>query len=209
MLILTAVLLAVSVSTDIFVTFFTYGARGIRVPPRSVAVLISVTAGAVFVSGILGTAAASAVPDMLLRGIGFAILLIIGIIRLFDSLVRRVIRRGIRRDMRFRAMGMSFLLQVYADPVTADVDEGGVLSVGEALPLAFAMSVDGTAAGFASSPNLLTALTLTVSSALFGMLAVFGGRMLGAYIKGRCPADLSPIGGIILILLAVSRLAIK
>jgi len=207
-IVLTAVFLTLSISIDVFIAFFTYGARGMRVPPRSIAVTIAISAGVVLVSGIIGAITAPLIPDAILRSVGFTVLFIIGIIRLFDSIVRRLISRGTRRDMRFKAMGLCFLLQIYADPEAADIDAGGDLSTAEAIPLALAMSIDGAAAGFASVNTLKAAFVLTAFAALFSFLAIIGGKTFGAYVKGRCPADISPIGGVILIILAFSKLIV-
>jgi len=190
-------------SSDIFIAFFAYGVRGIRVPRRTLLVTASVCAGVFLLFGSVGFYFTPFLPAGIGKAFGFITLLIIGLIRVFDSAVKALIRRGLPKR---RIKGLSALLEVYAAPESADVDAGGELSVREGVLLAAAMSFDGAAAGLgAAAGNISVSLTSALSF-LFCVAAIYAGQRLGRYFTDKVPADLSAIGGVLLIVLAFTKL---
>ena len=205
--VLEAALLALSLSTDLFVAFIAYGGRDIHVPRRTALVTALVCTGIFLLFGLVGCFISPLLPNGVNRAIGFLTLLLIGFIRIFDGAVKALIRRGLpRRQLKLRAMGLSVLLEVYADPEMADIDSGGVLSVREGMLLAAAMSFDGAATGLgAAAGNISVAITAALSF-LFCIAAIAAGLRLGRFLSGKTPVDTSVIGGTMLIALAITKL---
>ena len=191
---ITAVAFVVALSLDSFATSFAYGTRRIRIPLASVVAMSAVGAGVLAFSLTLGSVAARHVPAEFLRFAGFAVLLALGLYKSFDELIKSLLRR--------RAAPM---LRVYLDPESADADRSRVLSVGESMSLAFVLSLDSLAAGvgFAAAGQgvVLVALALVT-----GSLAVLLGGKLGFSIAKKSRLNLSWLSGILLILLACSKL---
>jgi putative sporulation protein YtaF len=151
----------------------------------------------------LGSALMPLLPEGVTRGIGFAILFLLGLMRLFDAALKARIRRDSACRVKFRALGLHFLLEVYADPELADMDDGGTLSPGEAALLALALSIDGAVAGLGAAG---ASIALTVASSLvMGLVATFLGLRVGALLAKK--GDISPLGGVLLIAIAFAKLA--
>lgn len=201
-------ILSAALSIDVFIASVSYGSQGIKVPFVSVMVISGVCSAVLTLSVGLGRLLSPFVTPAAAGGICFAILFVMGFLRVFDTALKAWIKRskGKVRKVRFSAFKLHFLLEVYAEPEIADLDSGGVLSAGEAALLAAAMSLDGGAAGLgAGAGNAPVALTGVLSFVL-GVVAVWLGMHLGRMIARKIPFDLSPAGGILLIVLAFLKL---
>lgn len=203
-----AVILVVALTIDTFIAFLAYGSRKIRVPAVSAVVISLVCTAALTLASLLGSVLAPLVPPGAAKGVCFGILFVIGLVRVFDASLKAWIRRGktLKKRMRFSLFKLHFLLEVYADPEMADLDAGGTLSPREAALLAAALSLDGVAVGFGAgaSGNPL-ALCAALSFSL-GLFAIWCGLRLGRVIADRSAGDISPLAGILLIVLAFLKL---
>lgn len=87
-------------------------------------------------------------PAGLTGWLSCALLCGLGLLKLFDSAIKRLVRRLPQpgRELSFSFLRMRFLLRVWADPATADTDCSSVLSAAESVALALALSSDGLAA---------------------------------------------------------------
>ena len=206
--ILQAVILAGAVSVDALLAAFAYGSQKIRVPAGAVLVVSLICSGVLGLTLLLGERLGQWMPDYLAAWFSFSILFGLGLIRVFDSGLKNWIRH--RGDgggqVKFSAFNLKFILQVYADPKTADADGSRTLSSAEAAALALALSLDGIAAGLGA--GLLGAgILLTVSAAFcLTAAAVAVGCRLGGKLAARLTADVSWISGGLLILLALLQL---
>lgn len=203
---LEALLLCAAVSLDAFAASFAYGAGRIRVPLSSAGILSVLCSLLLAVSLLAGNILRPLLPEPFTRAVCFSILFILGILKLFDSSVKALIRRtgGIHKDIRFSVSRVRFILNVYADPEEADRDLSRTLSPAEAASLAVALSLDGLAAGFGAG-LVSVSLPLTLILSLFmGLFAVIFGGWLGN--RTAETVDLSWLGGVLLILLALLRL---
>ena len=207
-----ALLLAAALSTAVFVACFAYGAGRIRIPLRSTLVITGLCTGLLAVSLFLGSLLQPWLPAEAAAGISFAVLSILGAVRLFDSFLKAQIRRRaarrapLGREWRFSLFSFHVILNIYADPPAADRDASKTLSPGEAASLSLAMSLDGLAVGFGAGlgggPHLLTLLF----SLLLGAAAVLGGSALGNKAASKYRRDLSWTSGLLLLILAFLRL---
>ena len=95
---------------------------------------------------------------------------------------------------------------MYADPEKANAEDVSVLSPAEAFSLGIALSLDSAAAGFGAGMLDFSLIPALFLSLLAGAAAVAGGSLLGNLAAEKLNFDLSWIGGLLLILLAFSRL---
>ena len=72
--------------------------------------------------------------------------------------------------------------------------------------LALALSVDSLASGFGMGLGSVSILKTAVIVFVGGLIAIYGGSLLGRKAKSKIRPDLSWLGGIIMIALAVSKL---
>lgn len=102
---------------------------------------------------------------------------------------------------------MGLVIQILRTPQAADFDKSGTISASEAIMLGVALSIDAFGAGLGAAmiglPVLLTALTITASSALFLVGGIRFGFRFSAW-KGM--QTLSVLPGILLIMMGIMKL---
>lgn len=201
-------LLVSALSTDAFTASLAYGTQKIRIPWLSAAVISAVCSGVVTLSLLLGQIIGPYIPQGMPKWIGFGILLLLGVIKLFDSTIKAYIRRHqkLNKKIRFSFCSLRFILTVYADPEEADQDASKTLSTGEAASLALALSIDGLAAGFGAGLTNIGWGWVLALSFLIGLAAVWSGHAIGRKLAEKSSLDLSWLGGAMLIALALLKL---
>lgn len=201
-------MLVTALSVDAFVASFAYGAGGIRIPARSVAVINVVCSGFLVLALLLGALLRPFLPPSLTGAVCFALLFLLGVTKLFDSSIKAGIRRhrGLRREINFRVSALRCILSIYADTEEADRDASRGLSPAEAASLAVALSLDSLAVGFGAGLAETGVALAAVLSLLLGTAAVLLGCRLGNRVASRLRFDLSWLGGALLLVLAFLKL---
>ncbi len=200
--------LVTALSVDAFVASFAYGTNRIKIPLRSVAV-ISIICSAIFaVSLFLGSLIRPFMPTHFAGLLCFAILFVLGIVKLCDSAIKSFIRRsqGGHKKISFSAMHLRFILDVYANPENADSDCSKSLSPKEAAPLAIALSLDGLAVGFGAALPDVNPIQAILFSLIINVAAVCLGCLVGNKVAEKVPLDLSWVSGLLLMVLAFLKL---
>ena len=192
---------------DAFAASFSYGTARIAVPRASLLAVSAICASTLALSHLLGGILAPFLPEGVTHWLSVLILAAMGLCKLFDSSLKRWIRKrqGGKREIRFSALRLHFILQIYADPQEADADDSRVLSPREAAALAAALSLDGLAAGFGSGLAGGGAILIFMLAFAATAGAVAGGCRLGRRVARRTEKDLSWAGGALLLLLALVR----
>ena len=203
-----ALLLTLALSTDAFAASLGYGADHIRIPPVSVGLISGICSLMLGVSLLVGTVIRPYLPDWMAKWLCFSILFLLGVIKLFDITIKSYLkkRKQLRKHFSFSALHMNFIVSVYANPQEADRDASRTLAPIEAIPLAFAMSLDGLAVGFGAAFDGMHIWMVISASLLFGVLAILSGSALGNRLAQKTSFDLSWLSGVILIFLSVSKL---
>lgn len=207
-IILEAAAIAAALSVDAFVAGFAYGARQIRMSRRSILLINLICSAIVGLSLGLGSLAAGFLPEGLRRGLCFGLLFVLGLVKLLDGIVRAAIRRYGSLDGRlnFSLFSLRFVLHVYADPAVVDLDHSKSISPAEAASLALALSLDGAAAGFGAALGQASIPAVVTASLVANQLTLRLGSWLGEKLSRRLNMSLSWLGGVILLLLALSKL---
>ena len=200
-----AFLLAAALSIDALFASFAYGSRKIRIPLRSLLLISFICSGVLGLTFLLGAQLAGFFNERVAIWLGFGILFSLGAFRLFDSWLKSwVRRRGISNsEIKLRIFRLRFIIQIYADPPTADADGSRILSTGEAAALAIALSLDAIAAGLGIGLGGASFLPVTIIKFFMTMLAVLAGCKLGGKLAAKTEKDLSWLSGGLLILLAI------
>lgn len=203
-----AALLVLAISTDAFAAALAYGTRKIRIPVLSAVTISVICSGMLLLSLFVGGIIRPVVPEGLTIGLGFSILFLLGFVKLFDSSIKAYIRRHqkLNKRIRFSFCSLKFILTVYADPSEADQDASRVLSPLEAASLAVALSLDGLAAGVGAGFSSFSWFSMLILSFSIGLAAVGSGYVIGRRVAEKSQADLSWLGGILLIVLAFMKL---
>ncbi len=200
------VLLLVALSVDAFAASFAYGADKVHIPPLSAVIVASLSDLILVASLFIGNLFKAYIPVTLTTILSFIILFALGAIKLFDSSIKRKIKENLFINKELSYKNLRFILTVYAEPQEANATDVEVLSPSEALSLGIALSLDSAAAGIGAA-SLEFPLGLAAISAFFiGILAVFSGCKLGRVLAAKSKFNFSIIGGIILIILALTKL---
>lgn len=204
---LPSLLMVLALTVDAFAASIAYGAEGIHIPTRSAFVLAVVCTGLLVISVAAGQWLSPLFPPASARFVGSALLIIIGVIKLFDAAFKQLLKKlqGNARKISFKFFSIHFILKIFADCKAADRDSSRLLTIGEAAALATALSIDGLASGFGAGLASISLPITTLLSLLLTLLAVKGGSWLGKKAS-VLPFNLTYAGGAILILLGSLRL---
>lgn len=204
---LEAFMLVIAVSLDAFAASFAYGTNQVKIPLASAITMSAICTLTLALSLGLGVLFREAIPRDVARIVCIVLLMGLGIIKLFDSSMKAYIKRRkkVHRAFSFSILHLHFILHVYAAPLEADVDKSRSLSPLEAVSLAVALSLDGLAVGFGAAMTQLPIIIVVLLSFGTGLLAILGGCKLGAKAAELLHVDVSCIGGLLLILLALLK----
>ena len=197
-----------SLSLDAFTVGFAYGSNKIKIPFLSLQIINIICSAMLGISFLAGNIIKNYIPDWVTVFICFNVLIILGIMKILDSFTKSFIRKhkNINKKIRFSFLNFKFILNLYADPEQADVDLSKVLSPAEAVALAASLSLDGLAVGFGAAMGNANGLAVFGTSLITDMLFLMLGCYIGNKIAKKMSFNLSWLSGVILILLAVSKL---
>jgi len=203
--------LSFAVSMDAFAAGLTYGLRGIRVPPSSLAVVgIITTAGVglgLFASQLVERFAAPTSVGIF----GAALLVGIGVYRVMVDYLRGEqstdAQDGISESRGIRFSIGELLIEIAAHPEAADLDLSYHISPGEAVLLGAALGMDNILAALAAALTtdfpVYTPLVMGGVQALCLALGVHGGQKCS---RLQLRAGLHYLSGGVLIILGLIRL---
>jgi len=210
-IILEALLLTSALSLDSFASGFAYGANKIKIPFLS-AVIINIVCSIILgISLFLGSAIGQFIPKTTTLVICVVLLVILGLLKIFDSLIKNLIKKkqGINKEIKFSLLSLKFILSIYAKPEDADTNQNKILSVKEAFALAVALSLDGLTVGFGAgliNQDALTYIIIIAFSLITGMIFLTFGKLLGNKLAQKTSLNLSWLSGLILIGLAITKI---
>ena len=200
-------LLVTVLSLDTLFACMTYGIKKIKIPFLSAAVIAVVGSGCLIISILTRSFTdyllMNSTAEKLIKYIGFAVLIIMGMVNVFQSLLKMIFYQG--KTIRFNISELNFVLNICIDETKADVDCSKRLSVWEAFLLASTLSVDSLLSGFSIQGSVADLIGLGTYSLAMGFLAIYSGMFLGKRMS-LCGFNLSWLSGIILILIAFLKI---
>lgn len=200
---LNEVILALIVSFDTYLVAAAYCNSGIRIPPASAAVINLTGAAVLGLSLLLSDIAGCFIPAELCRTLGLIVLTSIGVITVFKSLVRILVRRLSRKgELSLRTGSSGLVIKLYLDDTAADIDNSKTLSPAEAAALALASSLDSAATGLSSGFCGISPVRTAVFTFAAGFAAIAAGSLTGRKISAS-ERDFSWLGGVLLIAFAI------
>ena len=193
--------------TDTFVASLAYGANQVQISWQKAVALNGICSGCLGLALGLGTLIQVLVPQELARSVGFVCLFFLGVVKLLDYSIKRYINNHctLNKNFHFSLSGLKIIINIYGDPMAADWDDSKSLSWKETICLGLAMSIDSLVAGtMAAFLDIPAGLTLLLSF-LVGMCMMYAGLWLGAKVASRWKCDLSWISGVLLMILALTK----
>ena len=206
-ILLESLLLTLALSTDAFIASLSYGSNKIKIPWSSALVISSVCTGVLGVSILLGSLLKGFIPGGIFKYISFVILMLLGLVKLMDNIIKFLINRysEYNKEIRFYMFNLKFILNIYANPSDADIDESKTLSPKEAFSLALALSLDSFAAGIGVAMGDINIVAVLAFSTFLSLKLIKLGELIGNRIRNKIPL-ISWLGGILLIVLAFLKL---
>jgi len=197
--------IAVSISIDALAVAFAYGTKKIKIPLLSLFIITLVCTAVIGIALLLGTALVHYLPETLLIWVSFLILFIIGLVKLFDSITKSIIRRytQINKEIKLSVFNFKLVLHLYADPEAADADTSKCISAKEAVVLATSLSLDGFALGIGAAIIGVNGWALVALTLFSGFAALLLGGWLGQTAAEKLRFNISWLAGAILICLAI------
>jgi len=205
MMLLEAFGLVVALAIDEMLCSFGYGTNKIKIPLRSMLIINGIDTALLGLGLLLGALVGQLIPLTLTAILSFMILFFLGLSKVFDSAIKKIIRKnnGINKKFNFSLFNLGFILNVYANPEEADADRSKILSPKEAIPLALALGLDGLSVGFGVGIATLNFGLIILMSFIVGMVMLLLGSWLGTFLAKRSELDFSWLSGIILIVIAI------
>ena len=199
------VILALIVSFDTYLVAAAYCNSGIKIPLVSAAVINLTGAAVLGLSLLISDIAGSFIPAELCRTLGLIVLTSIGVITVFKSLVRILVRRLSQRgELSLRTGSSGLVLKLCLDDTAADTDGSKTLSPAEAAALALASSLDSAATGLSCGFCGVSPLRTAALTFIAGFAAIAAGSLTGRKVSAS-DRDLSWLGGVLLIVFAVTE----
>lgn len=203
-----AFFLVLALSLDTFTAGVALGTQKIVVPFRSVLAISLTCSASLWLAISLGGWIGNWISPRTGAVIGCVILVIMGSVRLFDGVIKELLRRCCenKEGMVFYRKNLKIFLQVCVDSTQADFNRSQSLSVPEAISLAAALSVDGLAAGVGAGILDVSHWLIFLIAMLINLFAVHLGCRTGIRFSRKHEQDISWVAGALLIVLGLIKL---
>ena len=197
-----------ALSLDTFTAGVALGTQKITVPFRSVLAISLTCSASLWLAISLGGWIGNWISPRTGAVIGCIILVMMGSVRLFDGVIKELLRRCCenKEGMVFYRKNLKIFLQVCVDSAQADFNRSQSLSVPEAISLAAALSVDGLAAGVGAGILDVSHWLIFLIAMLINLFAVHLGCRTGIRFSRKHEQDISWVAGALLIVLGVIKL---
>ena len=203
-----AFFLVLALSLDTFTAGVALGTQKIIVPFRSVLAISLTCSASLWFAISLGGWIGNWISPRTGAVIGCVILVMMGSVRLFDGVIKELLRRCCenKEGMVFYRKNLKIFLQVCVDSAQADFNRSQSLSVPEAISLAAALSVDGLAAGVGAGILDVSHWLIFLIAMLINLFAVHLGCRTGIRFSRKHEQDISWVAGALLIVLGLIKL---
>lgn len=203
-----AFFLVLALSLDTFTAGVALGTQKITVPFRSVLAISLTCSASLWLAISLGGWIGNWISPRTGAVIGCIILVMMGSVRLFDGVIKELLRRCCenKEGMVFYRKNLKIFLQVCVDSAQADFNRSQSLSVPEAISLAAALSVDGLAAGVGAGILDVSHWLIFLIAMFINFFAVHLGCRMGIRFSRKHEQDISWVSGALLIVLGLIKL---
>jgi len=212
--------LAFATSLDSMMTGVTYGLRKIKIPISSLLIIGVASTISVSTSMVLGGLAAKFLSTELAEIVGGLILIVIGFWILYQSIKKILVDQALGSEIvfsdhviedepifKFRIKSLEIVIKILNEPIRADFDYSGEISMIEAVFLGLALALDALGVGFgaamASYDPFLTSITVGVVTFICLSAGLYLGKRLDLE---RMNNKTILLPGIVLIILGIFKL---
>lgn len=202
------VLLLVALSVDVFLASVACGTERINIEKKTALCISMICSGVLFFALVAGCALDGIIKESYTKIFCFVLLLAVGIFKLTEYGIKRYIKKHkfLCKRVKITFSQLNFILSIYNNPVMADKDKSSTMSVAEGAFFALAMSIDGFVGGLGAGFLGLDIWWTVLGNLILSFLAVQIGSSIGRKAAQGRECDLSWVGGVLFVLLAVGKI---
>ncbi len=211
---LSAMVFALAVSMDGFGVGLSYGLQRIILPWYSLLAICLTSSAAITCSMFFGNSLSGWLPPVVAERIGAVILIAVGFWLLYQSwnggksLSNKRKEEKNRLLIKIRIPWLGIAVQILREPVEADFDRSGVISLNEAMVLGFALAMDALGAGFGAAVAGLYLWYIPLLVGVFKLLLVSSGLLMSKlwHKKNHLLDQISALPALILVVLGLIKI---
>ncbi|PYG85818.1 putative sporulation protein YtaF [Ruminiclostridium sufflavum DSM 19573] len=194
---LSLLLLCLAPNLDNMAIGLAYGARKISVPPKSNLAIALFSGFAIFISSLCGSLLANYIPSYLGNIIGGSIVSIMGIYTILSYLHTEIKKKRVLENSHIY---MGSIRAVMSDPVIADKDYSGDISLKESILLGIALALNCLGTGFGAGMAGVNIYILTAAVIVFSFFTISFGAFIGRRYAAQLLGDRATLlSGLILL----------
>lgn len=207
-----AFVFALAVSLDGFGVGLSYGIRRIIIPAASLLIICLTSALAITLSMLGGSLFANLISPALADRIGSMIIILVGIWIIIQAYAnikgeKRSTEGSGQQLVNVKIPVMGIVVQILREPVQADMDSSGVISIPEAMMLGLALAMDALGAGFGAAVAGFYLWLVPLLVGLLKLVLVSSGLYLGQrWHFAKFGEKSAVLPGLILIVLGIIRI---
>ena len=202
---LSSLLLVLATSLDGFSAGVAYGMRRVSFPWQNRTVVAAISIGMMGIGMGLGRAAGSFFPVRWARLAGGLMLILLGAWMVLRGIAPGKHGRFEAKIWSWRVPSLGLVVQILREPIDADLDASGTISLVEAVWLGFALSIDALAAGFCTNLGVRLPLYLPVLVGMVNLIFISVGVFTGRLLRREKIPFMAALPGMILMIIGVWR----
>lgn len=201
-------ILIIALSIDVFIASVACGTEKIKVGNKTALCISGICSGVLFLALTAGTLLDGIIKEKYTAVFCFAGLFLVGAFKLLEYGIKAYIKKNkfLCKRIKITFSQLNFILSIYNNPVMADRDHSSTMSVFEGVFFALAMSIDGLFGGLTAAFLGINIWITTLLNFFVGYLAVRLGSVAGRRAAMKRDVDLSWLGGILFMILAISKI---
>lgn len=193
------ILFLFTLSIDTFCMGLSYALHKIKIPYYSSLVISFISSIMLLCSIIFGIIIKNYISIYWIQFLSFLLLFLFGMLKLLETNLKR-------HTFQIKIFKINFMIQIYLDYTKADYDHSNKLSIHEAIPLAFILSLDSLATGFILSTSTFSVFSIFFIAFLFSFFSIQFAVLCSFFLSKKIHFDLSIFSGYLFILLAFLKL---
>lgn len=193
------ILFLFTLSIDTFCMGLSYALHKIKIPYYSSLVISFISSIMLLCSIVFGIIIKNYISIYWIQFLSFLLLFLFGMLKLLETNLKR-------HTFQIKIFKINFMIQIYLDYTKADYDHSNKLSIREAIPLAFILSLDSLATGFILSTSTFSVFLIFFIAFLFSFFSIQFAVLCSFFLSKKIHFDLSIFSGYLFILLAFLKL---
>ncbi|SMB92930.1 putative sporulation protein YtaF [Desulfonispora thiosulfatigenes DSM 11270] len=210
------VVFAIALSLDGFGVGVSYGFRKIKIPWKSLMIICISSASAIAVSMFAGKMLASILSPNIAEFIGGLALILVGLWLLIQVWANRLTPKetGLNGEVehplpvfKISIPSLGLIVNVLKEPIKADLDSSGTISMNESLLLGFALAMDALGAGLGAAMTGFHPVITPIIVGLVKLVLVTTGLYMGSHnLLNNLQKKLEILPGLIILIMGLSKL---